>query len=114
MTQQEKNEEKVTKPKAPKEVKPKLSLDFKDNHDLFKMLNNTLEDINKKEFGRKATAVDLLEVLLPKLDEETLTEVKNLTYSKMDKVKLAHLEFMEKSGETISFEDFLIGQLKLQ
>lgn len=92
----------------------KLAVDFKDDETLFQQFQEWLEKANQKKYGRKIEAVDVLRQMMQKMNDADLQQIQESTYSKMDKVYLAHEDYNAKHGMNFTLEEYLIKELKLQ
>ncbi len=106
---------KVKREKVEGMPKTKLTLDFKENMELLEQIQGILDVSNKKKYGRKVDLMDLLAILLEKFEEESDTaKAQERTYSKMDRVYLSHEEYNEKNQLSLTLEEYLIRELKIQ
>ena len=65
-------------------------------------LKTIISKINRKTYGRKVTATDVVEVSLSLLGETELMEIEQSTYSNQDRLDIEYKQFCKKSGK-VSF-----------
>ena len=72
------------------------------------LINNLINQANKKDFGRKIDLKDLIIFALPKLNIKDLERIQENTLSPIDKLRRAHVDYNQKNQIQLSFNEFLI------
>ncbi len=72
------------------------------------LINNLIDQANKKDFGRKIDLRDLIIFALPKLNIKDLERIQENSLSPIDKLRRAHVDYNQKNQIQLSFNEFLI------
>lgn len=72
----------------------------------FRSLRQLLSRLNKKVYGRKVIADDVISRALCLLQDEHFQEIKETTYSSQDRLNLQYEEYCKVNGQ-VSKEEFL-------
>ena len=69
-------------------------------------IRSILTKLNRKQYGRKVTATDLINGALAHLDEDQLKQIQQLTFSNQDRLEMEYQKHCKENGR-ISEDDFL-------
>lgn len=108
----EKNERRNTKRRMKKSTKAKKQTKFfvdlsKDQVSL-DLVNDHLDKLNDKVFGREILFRDLCLYAISKLSEKDHKKIQEASRSQLEQLQQAHIDFNRQNNKQLTFEEFLL------
>lgn len=97
---------KITQPVKKVVTKKVPGLVKKIDAETAKILFHFREKVNKKDFGRKVTDIEILAKAVRLLAPEHIQELQEATFSQQDRLKMAYEDYVKTNGKA-TFDQFL-------
>ena len=92
----------------------KFFVDVSKDIDQRQLIQNFLNQANKKDYGREVILKDLVLISLPKLTPKDIERAQENSLSEMERVQRALDEYNKKAETKLSLGEFLVKKLGLQ
>jgi hypothetical protein len=98
--------------KTSKTTQGKYSIDFSKSKEASDLMDSFLEKLNNKSYGKKIGPTQVLAYALSRLKEEDVVLIQEQNLTTRDLLQKKYDEYVLKTGEQISYDDFIFRNLK--
>lgn len=94
-----------------KKDKNKFYIDVSQNKEEKEIIQNTLNSINNKSYGKEITLKEILMFLISKITPKDIEKLQDSSLTEMEKVKRALDDHNRKNGSDLNLGEFLTKKL---
>lgn len=102
------NSKKRMKKSAQGKVQTKFFVDLSKDQESLDLVNDHLDKLNDKEFGREILFKDLCLFAIGKLSEKDHKKIQEASRSQLEQLQQAHIDFNRQNNKQLTFEEFLL------